>query len=201
MPHLPVDRGAPVSIVSHVFAPGSVASARHDAGFAAAGQRVVVLASLPGDRYRVRYAVLDRDVAPPRLTRVELVVPASTLVPTVPGARRGDRSTSWQAARSQADRLRDRLLSVLDVHARHPEGLTDFRLAELTGIKQTSIGKRRHDLMEPGLIVDSGRTAFSDTQSSSIVWQITELGLDVWRTLSDAELGRVRRDMPTEGAA
>jgi hypothetical protein len=43
---------------------------------------------------------------------------------------------------------RERALSAL--LAAGPNGLTDFELADVTGIKQTSIGKRRHELMQAG---------------------------------------------------
>ena len=65
---------------------------------------------------------------------------------------------------------------VLQLHAQHPEGLDDFRLAALAGRQQTSLGKRRLDLMRAGLIADTGRRALSPSNSPVIVWGLTERG-------------------------
>lgn len=69
-----------------------------------------------------------------------------------PVARRTDPETSHLAAedaKRNANTLRARCLAVLKAH---PEGLTDFRLAELVGSQQTSAGKRRGELVTAGLV-------------------------------------------------
>lgn len=85
--------------------------------------------------------------------------------------RATDPTTSHQAAtRAQgtAERDRDRVLAALRAH---PEGLTDFQLSDLLGRKQTSVGKRRGELRDAGLVVATDLRRPSDTGSPSIVWR------------------------------
>lgn len=60
-----------------------------------------------------------------------------------------------------------------------PRGLTDFELSEQLGILRTSAGKRRKELMEGGLVADSGDRRLTDTGSTAIVWVITDKGLEL----------------------
>jgi hypothetical protein len=94
-----------------------------------------------------------------------------------PAARASDPETSHQAARDNplhkaADRRR-----VLLIHAQHPAGLTDFELAELCAGQQTSLGKRRGELRDAGLIVNAGIRRPAPSGSLAIVWKITPRGL------------------------
>jgi hypothetical protein len=71
-----------------------------------------------------------------------------------PTARRTDPSTSWMAAAKATRRMathREKALAALLEAG--PDGLNDFQLAEKTGVAQTSIGVRRHDLVIVGLVV------------------------------------------------
>lgn len=61
---------------------------------------------------------------------------------------------------------------VLDAHRARPDGLTDFELAAVVGLKQTSCGVRRAELTKAGLIEDSGLRRPSDTGTPSIVWKL-----------------------------
>ena len=61
-------------------------------------------------------------------------------------------------------------------HAAHSAGLTDFELADLTGIQQQSIGKRRGDLVKVGLIVATLERRPAPSGASAIVWRITPSG-------------------------
>jgi hypothetical protein len=61
----------------------------------------------------------------------------------------------------------------LDLLFAHSDGLTDFELAELSGWQQTSIGKRRGELRDLGLVEDSGFRRPSPSGSRAIVWKIT----------------------------
>lgn len=54
------------------------------------------------------------------------------------------------------------------------DGLTDFDLADLTGLQQNSIGKRRTELVQLGLVTNSGRRRPSWTGSQAIVWVAVE---------------------------
>lgn len=86
-------------------------------------------------------------------------------------ARSTDPDTSWAAAadalvNADTDRAR-----VLEMHRAHPEGLTDFELAELMGRQQTSVGKRRGELRDRGLIEHAGFKRAAPSGSMSIVWK------------------------------
>lgn len=67
----------------------------------------------------------------------------------------------------------DQARALIALHARPA---TDFELAAITGRKQTSIGKRRGELVAQGLCVDSGQRRPSDTGSPAVVWALTDLG-------------------------
>ena len=86
-------------------------------------------------------------------------------------ARRTDPATSHEAPTRQA--LNGHRLRVLQVHRDHPDGLTDFELAELTGLAQTSCGCRRGELVRAGFIVATTERRPSPSGSSAIVWRVT----------------------------
>lgn len=89
------------------------------------------------------------------------------------GARNTDPFTSHVASmRSPTVRARDRVL-VLCEHYRFPRGLTDFELAEHLGRQQTSVGKRRGELRDDGLICATRITRPTPSGSQAIVWAIT----------------------------
>jgi hypothetical protein len=93
-----------------------------------------------------------------------------TLFPP-PVARRTDPATSWSAASDagvNASTHRGRALAALRAA---PDGLTDFELADLLGVQQTSIGKRRGELRDAGLVVDSGTRRPAPSGSAAIVWR------------------------------
>lgn len=102
--------------------------------------------------------------------------------------RATDPDTSQAAAViaiSHAQTDRERVLELLA--SEHPAGLTDFQLAAITGRKQTSIGKRRGELVDLGL-AERARDAngcwalgVSDTGSPCAVWCITGRGVDFHR--------------------
>lgn len=83
-----------------------------------------------------------------------------------------DPDTSHAAAEDNAPRAprhRDLALKTL---RDWPGGLTDFELADLTGLAQTSVGKRRGELRDLGLVEDSGKRRPSPSGSNAIVWRI-----------------------------
>lgn len=89
-------------------------------------------------------------------------------------ARLSDPETSHAAAAANPDeRGRHRALA-LRVLRDNPAGLTDFELADLTGVQQTSIGKRRKDLERAGLVRRTLRTRPSPSGRASIVWQAVQ---------------------------
>jgi hypothetical protein len=85
--------------------------------------------------------------------------------------RHTDPETSRAAATDAAANAhthRNRVLVALrDAGA---DGLTDFELADRLGLQQTSAGKRRGELRDAGLVVDSGRKRPAPSGSAAIVW-------------------------------
>lgn len=149
------------------FKPGDLVRANSLAGFAQ-GRTVVVREVLSGDRVRISYPSVR-----------DLTVPADTLRPLPALAAPEDGDTAQMAADSQTpERLtRDRRLALVALAKAYPEGLTDFELAARTGRKQTSIGKRRHELVEAGMAIDTDERRPSDTGAMAKVWAITSYGL------------------------
>ena len=96
--------------------------------------------------------------------------------------RRADHLTSIHAARVAHRSAQTNRARALQIHAQNPQGLTDFELSELCGIQQTSIGKRRGELVAAGMIEKTELTRPSPTGSASIVWKITAKGLERART-------------------
>lgn len=101
-----------------------------------------------------------------------------------PVARLTDPETSHMAAadaKRTAPTWRSRCLLAL---AEHPDGLTDFELAEKVGSQQTSAGKRRHELVDAGLVEFAWLHRPSPTGSKARVWKITAAGVTLARELS-----------------
>jgi hypothetical protein len=90
--------------------------------------------------------------------------------------RRMDHETSIAAAERVHGHLARHRYLALRAHFENPGGLNDFELAAITGIPQTSIGKRRLELMRDELIEETGLTRPSPTGSASKVWRITQKG-------------------------
>lgn len=94
-----------------------------------------------------------------------------------PGAARAsDPHTSWEAALSFVDGKKKDRKDVLLLHYMNPQGLTDFDLAAILERQQTSVGKRRGELRDMGLIKSTHLTRPAPSGASAIVWQITDLG-------------------------
>lgn len=94
---------------------------------------------------------------------------------TATKARRTDPDTSHEAAArasAHAEGDRRRVLALLAEHG----PLSDFDLARLTGRKQTSVGVRRGELRDAGLVEQYDRTGVSDTGSPCIRWALTSAG-------------------------
>lgn len=102
--------------------------------------------------------------------------------------RHGDRDTSRASAlMNREQRIADRMRAFGILCAVYPAGLTDFELGALTGRQQTSIGKRRFELMEAGFVEpmppeegDARRPAPSG--SPATVWRATPAGLAEYRS-------------------
>ena len=55
-------------------------------------------------------------------------------------------------------------------------GLTDAETASRLGMIESSIRHRRHELVEDGWVVDSGKKRVFDDRRESTVWTLTEVG-------------------------
>jgi hypothetical protein len=93
------------------------------------------------------------------------------------GARKTDPVTSHEAARINKELKRRDRYSVLGVHYDHSvSGLTDFELASILRRQQTSVGKRRGELRDLGMIEQTDKRRKAPSGASAIVWRITEAG-------------------------
>jgi len=108
----------------------------------------------------------------------DLVNPAPDPEPLwTPVARKTDPPTSHQAAAyaaRNAGTLRARALQEL-VAAGHA-GLTDFELAARCHSQQTSIGKRRGELVASGYVEATGTTRPAPSGAEAMVWRATDRG-------------------------
>lgn len=93
-----------------------------------------------------------------------------------PAARASDPVTSHEAAQRVARTAATDRALVLRIHQQWTSGLTDFELADLAGRQQTSLGKRRGELRDAGLIRDSGHKRPAPSGSPAVVWVITDAG-------------------------
>lgn len=115
----------------------------------------------------------DREAAAGPLARV--TAPDAPTLFDAPAARATDPATSHQAAASiTTDKRRAIHAQVLTLLLDGP--LTDFDLAAHTGLKQTSVGKRRHELCTVGLVCEHDRAGISDTGSACCRWALTAAG-------------------------
>lgn len=89
----------------------------------------------------------------------------------MPVARATDPTTSHQAALFAAPKAETHRVIALRMLKAHPDGLTDFQLADLTGIPQTSIGVRRKELVEMGLVEATNQRRPSPSGAKAIVWR------------------------------
>jgi transcription initiation factor IIE alpha subunit len=102
-------------------------------------------------------------------------------------ARRNDLETSYEAARDASKKAPNHRLIALQALSEHGP-MTDYELAEKTGLQQNSIGKRRKDCQDIGLVdffmLDGEKERRkTPSGSSAYVWQITELGQKFLETI------------------
>lgn len=90
-----------------------------------------------------------------------------------PVARATDPSTAWAAADMVEPKAGTNRALALRILREHPGGLTDFELAALTGLQQTSIGKRRGELRDGGFVRATNRTRSAPSGAQAIVWEAT----------------------------
>lgn len=89
-----------------------------------------------------------------------------------PTARTSDPDTSHAAARDARVRAGTHRAKALEaLRAAGARGLTDFELAALTGIAQTSIGVRRKELLRAGYVEATELRRPAPSGSAAIVWR------------------------------
>ena len=95
---------------------------------------------------------------------------------SAPVARASDPETSHLAAKDAAPRAgTNRALALRYIRAAGVHGLTDFELAYLANIPQTSIGVRRGELVRQGFVTKSDLRRPSPSGSLAAVWVATDM--------------------------
>lgn len=96
-------------------------------------------------------------------------------------ARATDPDTSHAAAAMQTPdrRAKGQWLALQHLAMHGP--LTDFELAERTGWQQTSIGRRRGELVSAGLVERTEERRSTPSGATAAVWRTTEAGLEAHR--------------------
>lgn len=94
-------------------------------------------------------------------------------------ARRGDPHTSFEAAGSLvAVRITRTRLAILELLHSRPDGLSDEQIALLyTGPKASPSGlrTRRAELVEGGLVIDTGKRTRTKSGRHTIIWALSPL--------------------------
>lgn len=98
--------------------------------------------------------------------------------------RFSDPPTSRQAAYDNRPRRGTHRWIALELLAQH--SYTDFELAERSHIAQTSIGKRRKELVDLGFVEYMGCDRPAPSGSMSMVWCITTEGFKYWNANREA---------------
>lgn len=89
--------------------------------------------------------------------------------------RHNDPDTSQQAARAAAGMFTAKQMTVLRQFRDAPNGLTDLELQTIIGDGRSTYRTRRSELVEAGLLQDSGRREKQEG-SNRIVWEVTDAG-------------------------
>lgn len=96
-----------------------------------------------------------------------------------PVARRSDPGTSHQAAERVMPIAGTDRMNVLIAHWHNRmTGLTDFELAHHLNRQQTSVGKRRGELRDAGMIAPTLDKRSAPSGSPALVWKITQKGIE-----------------------
>lgn len=93
-----------------------------------------------------------------------------------PAVRVSDPETCREPSQGRMSAGRWKALTALYVHG----PMTDFELADRTGVAQTSIGCRRCDLVKAGLAAKTGGRRPSPTGSPALVWALTDAGREFY---------------------
>jgi len=86
--------------------------------------------------------------------------------------RSTDPSTSVEAAESVSPAIRDAQQQVLDWLGKQPNGATDEELLAAMGSRSSHFRTRRSELVDRGLVRDSGQTRKLASGRKGIVWVV-----------------------------
>jgi hypothetical protein len=115
----------------------------------------------------------------------KLTVDASLLGGTPSTHRTNDRDTA-RTAGERVNLTEGQRKVFLALAGAGTRGLLDHDHERLNGLIPTSAGKRRLELMQAGLVVDSGHRRATDTGTAAIVWVLTDAGRQVARSMRGA---------------
>ena len=150
--------------------PGDVRSLTHDG----LTDWVSVMSLGQGNRVHVQFRSGSR-----------LTVDASLLGGAPSTYRSNDRDTARIAG--ERANLTDGQTKVLKALAgAGSRGLLDHDHHRLNGLIPTSAGKRRLELMQMGLVIDSGHRRATSTGTAAIVWVLSEAGRQVAKSMRGA---------------
>lgn len=76
----------------------------------------------------------------------------------------------------------DRML-VLATLAGSEGPLTDYEIAQLTGLRQYTAAPRRGDLLRGGWVEDSGERHPTDSGTPATAWRLSERGREAWNRM------------------
>lgn len=135
---------------------------------------VEVIAPGDGDRVHVRFR-----------SGCTLTVASSLLGGAPNVSRSNDRDTARAAGQAVnlTEGQRKVLLALAGAGSR---GLIDHDHERLCGLIPTSAGKRRLELMQAGLVVDSGQRRATATGTAAIVWCLSDAGRQVAKSMRGA---------------
>jgi hypothetical protein len=156
----------------HVPSPGDRVSIEHDGRV----DLVTIRAVIDGGRK----ADIEFD------SGSQLRVPMSMLGPTPAHvrSRSTDPETSLFAAATATAGMTHNQITVLSaLAAAGDRGMIDHEHEAVNGLKQDTAGKRRGELADQGLVVDSGTRRKTPRGSKAIVWVLTPAGTATYRSL------------------
>jgi predicted ArsR family transcriptional regulator len=92
----------------------------------------------------------------------------------LPKARPTDPETSWAAARSITDEQVSRSQRIVYAVLQSRGPMTDEELVSLVAMSPSGTRTRRKELVEEGLVRDSGNRKFTKTGRQAVVWEVVQ---------------------------
>jgi hypothetical protein len=115
----------------------------------------------------------------------KLTVAGSLLGGTPNVSRSNDRDTA-RAAGERTNLTEGQRKVLIALAGAGSRGLIDHDHERLCGLIPTSAGKRRLELMQAGLVIDSGQRRATSTGTAAIVWTLSDAGRQVAKSMRGA---------------